>query len=250
MYGPPPGRVWVAGDYSQLEARILAILACDHVSLGGFGSGGDVHTEKAVDLLGRGAVYRTDGPPDGASRNFAKGFLYGISYGGKAETLKTKLYCPCPRCADKVPPTLDLTRADLSAASQRWFAKHAPVLRFREALSDQVRDSACYTNPLGRKRYVATPWPRCLTQVYNIPMQSTAADLINRALRRCEAEGLEVVLQMHDELVVECDPEDVPHVARRLRAAMEEPVPEMDGAVFPVDLKVGDRWDRLAKYTP
>lgn len=246
LYRASPGCHFVAADYSQLEARILAVLAQDRTSLAAFAAGEDIHRSNARDLFGKALDQVVDVAP---YRNFAKGFLYGISYGGSPETMKTKLFCPCPRCADKVPPTVKLPRSQITEASQRWFAIHEPVLRFRERLAEQVRQHHFYVNPLGRKRYFCTPWPSVERELYNFPMQSTAADIINRAMRVLHEEyNAPIVLQMHDSLMLEVPSGTIAHWSFILREVMERPVAELDGTTFPVDVEVGESWGDMKTW--
>jgi len=245
-----PGHVFVAIDYSQLEARILAVLSGDQTSLDIFLEGGDVHKQNAIDLRGFSEQEweRLEPRIRSQNRNLAKTFLYGISYGGKAETLKAKMFCPCPKCADKVPDTLSLSRNDMKAAELRWFAKHSAVKWFREELDELAKNQGIkrsYTTPFGYKRIFFNPYPDVMTEVYNFPMQATAAGLMNRSFVEAMEAGLPIVLQMHDELVMECPRDEALGMGRQLKEIMERPVAEMGGTVFPVDAKWGESWGEM-----
>jgi len=245
------GKVYVASDYSQLEARILAFLSGDQVSSKAFRDSGDVHAANARDLFGwsdeewdmLGADRRK------ASRNFAKSFLYGISYGGQPETIKTKLFCPCPRCASHTPPTLKLKRTEIRRASDRWFYLHRPVLEWRDALLREVLAKHSYTNPLGRKRYFFQPMPSVEREVYNFPMQSIAADIMNRAMVGLHRIGAPMVLNMQDMLMLEVPEREETQWALRLKTVMEMEIPELEGTRFPVDLSRGNNWGSLESLT-
>ena len=247
IFKTKPGMALLGADYSQIEARILAQLSQDRASLEVFSSGGDVHAANARDLFGLSPVQWSDLSPKLVKeyRNFAKAFLYGISYGGNPETLKTKLFCPCPKCVAKVPPTATLGKEEIVKASQRWFHIHAPVPRWRDALVESVRYSKTYTNPMGRKRYFCAPYPEYLRELYNCPMQSTAAEIINAATIRLHNLNAPLILQHHDALVLEVPETEVQYWGRVLKTEMERPVPELGDAVFPVDLTVGNAWGRL-----
>jgi DNA polymerase I len=247
IFKTKPGNVLLGADYSQIEARILAILSQDRASIEVFEAGGDVHAANARDLFGLTPVQWSDLSPKLVKeyRNFAKAFLYGISYGGNPETLKTKLFCPCPRCVAKVPPTATLGKDEVVRASQRWFHIHAPVPRWRDALVESVRYSKTYTNPMGRKRYFCAPYPEYLRELYNCPMQSTAAEIINDATIRLHKLNAPLILQHHDALVLEVPEAEVQFWGRVLKAEMERSVPELGDAVFPVDLTWGSSWGSL-----
>jgi DNA polymerase-1 len=251
IYRAPDGYNFISADYRQLEARILAHLSQDQGSLEVFEAGGDIHQQNACDLFGYDVdTYEGLDPAKRvAVRDFSKTFLYGLSYGGEAETMKTRLYCPCPKCVDKVAPTLDLKRAQIREAARRWFSLHQPVVRWRNQLTRTVtRGDNSYTNAFGRKRYFFTPWPTVEREILNFPMQSTAADLINRVMIQLHAEGAPMVLQMHDSLMLEVREEETEKWARRLKEVMETPVKEVGRVQFPVDLQVGPNWGSLREY--
>lgn len=233
-----PGSQFIHVDYSQLEARLLAHLAHDDASIAVFLAGGDVHLANASDLLG---VAKDQ--VDKGARNFAKTFLYGISYGGAAETMKTKTYCPCPRCRDKVPPTLELTRARIREAEDRWFARHPAVRRFQRDTAELVRRNHYYDHPFGVRRYFSKPWgPELDRELKNLPMQMGGAILMIRAQNRLHALGAPIVLQMHDAFMLEVPEVEVDYWAKEVRGVMEESVPQLGGVSLPVDVSIGCNW--------
>lgn len=243
IYVPAIGMVFVSADYSQLEARIAATLAGDHTEINAFARGDDIHTLTARELFGP----PFDTMPGGArkaARDFAKTFRYGsILYGGNPETVRTKTFCPCPRCVTRVPATLDMPRLKIVETTNRYFARHPQLLEFRRDIEQAVRRDRAYTNPLGRKRPFYGPWTAVKREAYNWPIQSTAADIINRAMRRLHNEfGAPIVLQMHDSLMLEVPARTADMWAARLRRVMAAPVPELGGTVFPVDVKVEAPW--------
>ena len=93
------------------------------------------------------------------------------------------------------------------------------------------------------------PYSAITREVYNMPMQSTAADIINRAMVRGYKAGLPFVLQMHDQLMIEVPIEQAPLSTHTLKNIMEEPVKEMGGRVFPVDVAIGPDWGHLKPWT-
>lgn len=241
-----PGYTFVEGDKSQLEARLLAHMSNDEASLAVFATGGDVHVANACDLFGwTPAQWPTLDPQiRAAARNFAKSFLYGISYGGAAETMKTKAYCPCPRCVDKVPPVLQLTRPQIREAENRWFLRHQPVRRFQERNGEEVRRTHHYAHPFGPRRRFLVPWgPELDRELKNLPMQMGGAVLMARDQIALHAMGAPIVLQMHDSFLLEVPEDDAAHWALVLQATMERPILELDGApVVPTDIKCGSNW--------
>ncbi|MCH7685273.1 MAG: MiaB/RimO family radical SAM methylthiotransferase [Planctomycetes bacterium] len=127
------GHTFLQADYSQLEARILAYLSGDTPSIQVFESHGDVHNRNAADLFELAPEEITK-----PHRNFAKAFLYGLSYGGDVDTMKTKLFCPCPKCEAVVPPTLKLKRADLKMAEEKWHRIHRRVAKYQDETANFV----------------------------------------------------------------------------------------------------------------
>lgn len=244
FFVPDPGNVFVAADCSQLEARILAVLAPDQPMLEVFASGGDVHALNAEALVGADALARNRK----AARNLAKTFLYGLMYGGSAETMNMKIFCPCPRCADKVPPTLDLSPADRKQAEVRWFAAHPNVPRWREKLVAEVAKTACWRSALGAVRWFCGPVRSCIREIYNTPIQTTAAEIIRRHQKTLYELGAPICLQMHDNLMLEVPRDEARGWAHRMKEVMEQPIEELGGAVFPVDLSIGDSWKDLEEW--
>ncbi len=107
MFVAKPGYVFLSRDYSQLEAKLLAYMSGDQVSIKGFEAGQDAHRRNAIDLFNP-TLDITKG-----ERDYAKSFLYRIIYGG-AGSEKERTSCPCTQwgCASKLPPVVDLKRAD------------------------------------------------------------------------------------------------------------------------------------------
>ena len=245
-----PGCVFVARDYSQLEARILAILAQDRVSLAAFAEGRDVHLQNTLDLFGFSQAQFDQLPPKNkvAFRNFAKVFLYGLSYGGKADSIKMKLFCPCARCTHKAPPQVNLSKLEVVRAASRWEQIHWPVMEWRAKLVESVYghgQDRTWTSPFGWRRRLWEPRSLGERSLMNLPMQHCASQIINRVMVRLHSVGVPLVLQMHDELVIECKLDEADEMNELLKETMEMKVPELGGAVFPTSGAVGERWSDL-----
>lgn len=242
-----PGCVFVAADHSQVEARLLAILANDTVSLDAFAAGEDIHAVNTCDLFAysRAEYAGLAAQQQKGSRNYGKSFLYKISYGGAAELLKAKAFCPCPVCVEDVPPIVHLSRDAAAAAGARWFAKHRPVLTFRAQLERDITARHFWESPIGGRRWIFKPWKEAQREAYNIPMQWLASQIVRRSMRRLHAKRAPMVLQMHDSIMLEVPRNEESAARAMLTEAMEQPVAELGGAVFPVDVKVGERWDDL-----
>jgi DNA polymerase-1 len=246
IFVAPPGHVYVAADFSQLEARIMAYLARDSISIGVFESGGDPHVQNARDLFGWSEQEWADLDPKTRknARVFAKTFLYRKMYGGTIASGDQKLFCPCTEwgCAAKKPSTATLKASEVIAAELRWARAHPAVERFQRRVAAQVRDTHYWRPPLGGRRWIAKPWGRELErELANIPMQTTAAQIMNRAQVMLEEADVPLVMQLHDSFLA-CVPDfEAEEVADTMRAIMEAPVPEL-GTSFPVDIAIGYNW--------
>jgi DNA polymerase-1 len=252
VFTAAPGHVFVQRDYSQVEARILAVLSGDETSLEVFRTGGDVHIRNACDLFRLSDdQWKGLGSGGKAYRNTAKSFLYGISYGGKGDTIKTKTFCPCPRCAAKVPPTLELTRPQMKVLAEQWFQKHPAVRRFQRELAEGVQRCHHYDSPFGMRRWFSKPWGSELDrELKNVPEQMNAALLMIQ--RQVELDRIEapIVLQMHDSFLLEVPEARVDYWIDATRSIMEQPCPELGGWVYPTDVEVGRNWGAYDRDNP
>lgn len=248
------GKVLVTIDYSQLEARILAILSGDEPSLKVFAEGGDIHAANARDLFGWGMDQWLSLTPTQrkAARNFAKTFLYGLSYGGSAETMKMKTYCPCPRCVLLVPPTVNLKRDEIKMAELRWLTNHPQVRAFQDRVEHQVRRLHYYESPFGYRFFIGQPWGEELSRrLKNLPMQGSGGLLMNR--RQVELDRLDapILLQHHDSFVFELDDDvSLPARIQAFRDTMEAPLEELGGHSLPCDVAVGHNWGDFDEDNP
>ena len=241
------GNILLSVDYSQLEARILAYLSRDQPAQRTFERGDDIHEANTRDLFSMG---EQEGVEKNA-RNYSKAFLYRITYGGEA-SLKQKLYCPCPKCESLNPPLLKLKREEVLASEARWFAKHPAVRKFHTELAIECRRNKRYVSPLGVTRHFSQPWGNDLErELKNCPMQMGGAVLMNRSQIRLFQLFLRapINLQMHDSFLLEVPECEVDDWALIVKRVMETPVPELDGAVFPVDCEVGKNWGEMEKWT-
>ncbi len=248
-----PGKVLLQVDYSQLEARILAYLSGDEPSTEVFRTGGDVHVQNAKDLFGYGedTWLGLGSLVQDKTRFFSKGFLYGISYGGEAETMKTKEFCPCSKCADSVPPTLRLKKSEIAAAADRWHHKHPRVREWQEENAAFVRKHHYYESPMGCRRWIARPWGNDLDrELKNIPMQFGGALLMNDRQVTLDQAGAPIIFQMHDSFLLEIPKEELDYWAGLTKETMEAPVPGLGGVSIPVDVECGESWGEMERWSP
>jgi DNA polymerase-1 len=117
---------------------------------------------------------------------------------------------------------------------------------YQKEIEDELRTTRCVRNPLGRERmFLGRLDDETFRAAYSHYCQSTVGDLINAALVQLHSEGVDVLLQVHDELVCQCDTADVERTVEQVRTAMERPL-EFAGVdiplVIPADINVGLNW--------
>ncbi len=227
------GYYLVDADYSQIELRLLAHMARDEALLKFFLEGGDIHTKTASEIFN---VPPGDVTP--AMRKSAKAVNFGIVYGIGEYSLSQDLGVPIAVARDYI---------------KAYFALFPGIKRYLEETKVQAKQDGFVTTLFGRKRFIPELSATKKNLVafgervaMNTPIQGTAADIIKLAMvrvdRRLEKEGLEsrLVLQVHDELILEVPEREVEYVSRLLSE-------EMEGAVsFSVPLEavsnVGFTW--------
>ncbi len=214
MFAAPPGRVLVDADYSQIELRLLACISGDEAMIEGFSSGADVHAITASQVFG---VPLEEVTP--AMRRSAKAVNFGIVYGISAYSLSQDI---------------GVTVAEAKDYMSRYFAHYAGVRRYMTDVVNNARRDGYITTLYGRRRWI----PELKSSNFNTrsfgervalnaPIQGTAADIIKIAMLRVrdrlQKEGLQgrLVLQVHDELIVECPESEAEAVAAVLREEME-----------------------------
>ena len=230
----PPGQVLLAADYSQIELRILAHLSGDEGLLGAFAAEQDVHQATAAEVFGAALEAVT---PD--QRRLAKTINFGLIYGMSAFGLARQL---------------GIDRGAAQRYVDRYFDRYPGVRRFMDETRTQAREQGYVETVFGRRLYL--PDIRSgNTQVrqyaersaINAPMQGTAADIIKRAMIAVDAWCREhtgqarLIMQVHDELVLEVPGEHLETAREAVRTCMTS------AATLRVPLRVeigaGANWD-------
>ena len=231
----PPGRKIVACDYSQIELRIMAHLSGDAGLVQAFKSGQDVHRATAAEVFGESVESVT-----GDQRRAAKAINFGLMYGMSAFGLARQL---------------GIGRGEAQDYIALYFSRYPGVREYMERIRSQARETGYVETVFGRRLALPEIQSRNQAQragaeraAINAPMQGTAADIIKRAMIDVDAwiqslgdSPALMLMQVHDELVFECDADFVPtlvaEVKARMEAAAELSVPLV------VDVGVGDNWD-------
>ncbi len=215
MFVPKPGCVFVDADYSQIELRVLAHIADDPIMQKAFASGEDIHRVTASQVFGV--------PPEAVTpemRRHAKAVNFGIVYGISEYSLSEDI---------------GVSIAEARAYIQSYLDKYAGVKDYMHRVVEEARATGYVTTLMGRRRQL----PELHSSNYNVrsgaermalntPIQGTAADIIKAAMLRVRNAlrdaGLsaQLLLQVHDELIVEAPEEEAQQVCRLVEAEMEQ----------------------------
>ena len=230
----PPGNIILAADYSQIELRIMAHLSGDEALLKAFHDGVDVHRATAGEVFGEDYEKVSDD-----QRRAAKAINFGLMYGMSAFGLARQL---------------DISRPEAQEYMDTYFSRYPAVQGFMEKTREQARDQGYVETLFGRRLYLpeinASNMMRrqgAERAAINAPMQGTAADIIKIAMIRVDnwiqsdQPGARLVMQVHDELVLEVEEAQVNEVRsgviEHMSAAADLDVPLL------VDAGFGPDWD-------
>ncbi|MBN9661372.1 MAG: DNA polymerase I [Acidobacteria bacterium] len=214
---PDPGWTMLVADYSQIELRLLAHYSGDTLLMDSFRRNEDVHTRTASEVFGVPQLMVT---PE--MRRNAKAVNFGIVYGQTAFGLASQL---------------GIARDEADRYIRNYFEMYAGVKKWIEATIAEVRQRG-YTLTLdGRRRPIPdiaakNPNARSFAErtAVNTPLQGTAADLIKLAMIRVDTEltrrklQTRMLLQVHDELVLECPPDELEEATKLVKSTMESVV--------------------------
>ena len=233
MFVASPGKVLVDADYSQIELRLLAHIANDETMITAFRSGEDIHAVTASQVFG---VPLAEVTP--LQRSHAKAVNFGIVYGISAFSLAQDI---------------GVFQNEAKAYMDSYFAKYHGVREYMTRVVEQAKADGYVTTLFGRRRDL----PELKSSNFNLrsfgervalnmPIQGTAADIIKAAMVRVDArmraEHLQarLLLQVHDELIVECPKEEAETVRGILVEEMEHVVDYRVPLL--VDAKIGTSW--------
>ena len=211
---PREGWVLLDADYSQIELRLMAHFSGDEAMLDAFRTGQDVHARTASEIF--------DVPldqVDSTLRSNAKAVNFGIIYGISGFGLARNT---------------GVTQQEARSFISRYFAKYPGVKRFMDTAVADGQENGYALTLMGRRRYLPElTASNAMVREFgkraamNTPVQGTAADIIKLAMVRVDEalrrEKLQsrLILQVHDELLLECPPEEAETAARILQEAME-----------------------------
>ncbi len=221
-----PGQVLVYADYSQVELRIIALLAHDEVYLRLFEAGADVHDHNARTLF----EIAADALVSDDERRLAKNYVFSANYGGTADNVHEIMQAKLRRI---------IALALVRRCHVRYFAEHPAIPQWWKAIEAELRRSRRGVNSFGRPRIFFSPFADALKQAYNNPIQSDAADLMNTKMIELDrAIPNALVLQIHDAIALEVDEDHAEAAARTVKGILQAPVPQMRGYEFPAKVQI------------
>jgi DNA polymerase I len=234
----PAGHKLVAADYSQVELRILAHVAGDEHLIQAFREGQDIHASTAATVSGIPIEQVTR-----QQRSFAKSVNFGLMYGMSSFRLARDAKIPL---------------AEAESFINAYFERFSGVRKYLDDALNIAREQGYLETLLGRRRYFPTlqsqsasrqDVARAEREAINMPIQGTAADIIKIAMVRLHTalreRGLRsrLILQVHDELVLEAPDDEVGEVSMLVREVMENAYTM--SVPLQVDVNVGSHWGEM-----
>ena len=255
----PPGKTLICADFSQLEMRLLAIMAGEQDMLDIFLRGHDIHMGNAslvfdlpYDDIKRAKKMKEEEwaalPKDQVdyfhrclrARQDAKTIGFGLNYGMQKQTLSKRLGC---------------SEAEAQQKIDAYMARYPAVKHYFDTAIGTAQETGFVFTVLGRRRYLPdiTSTDRELRsraerQASNLPIQGAAADVVKMAMIRCreaqlkERFGCIMMLQVHDELLFECPVEHAEQASTVIRNCMEHSFPEDFAIPLSISLGTASNW--------
>lgn len=231
MFVGSKGNVLVDADYSQIELKLLAHFSGDPKMVEAFRTGGDVHASTAAEVF---EVPLDEVTPQ--MRRDAKAVNFGIVYGISNYGLSQNIHIP-PRKADEY--------------IKRYFERFPAVKAYLDGLIEDAKKQGYAVTMFGRRRTIPELNSAKFTErkfgervAMNTPLQGTAADIIKIAMvrvnKRLENMKSNLILQVHDELIVDAHPDEVEQVKDILKTEMENAVSL--SVPLDVSISVGNNW--------
>ena len=228
------GKVFVSADYAQFELRLAAALAGDQALIDDFNAGLDIHTKTAADAfhIPMDQVTKTQRR---AAKVINFGILYGMSPKGLADAADMSFY-------------------EAKKFIENYFELRAPIRKYLDKTLEDGRTKGFVQTLFGRRR----PTPDLHAPNYvvrtaaeraaaNMPIQGTEADLMKKAMLAVDKalpKEAQIILQIHDSLIIECDEKIKDQVSEILKTQMENVAPELS-VKLAVDVTTGHDWGEL-----
>jgi len=212
-----PGCLLISADYSQIELVVLAHLSGDKNLLSSFVEGKDVHARTASLIFGM-----EEKDIQSEQRRIAKTINFGVMYGMSAFRLANEL---------------NISRTEAAAFIEAYFKTYAGVRDFIESLIKKTEETGYASTIMGRRRFIPAINSRNKTEkaaaervAVNTPIQGSAADIVKTAMLNLDKalaaanSPAKLLLQVHDELILECPKEKAKETAELVKSEMESAV--------------------------
>jgi DNA polymerase I-like protein with 3'-5' exonuclease and polymerase domains len=229
-----PGKIIVGADYSQFELRLAAALAKDQDLIADFDNDElDIHKKTAAEAFGVPIDKVTD-----KQRRAAKVINFGVLYGMSPRGLSE---------------AADMSFAEAKDFIERYFELRKPLSDFIDQTIAGAEKNGFVQTLFGRRRQTPDIYsPNFIVrqaarrQAANMPIQGTEADIMKMAMIKVEREIPEAsqFMQIHDSIMVECDPADAAKVGGKMKQIMENIYPKL-GVKLKVDIKSGKNWSEI-----
>ena len=231
----PAGRVLISADYSQIQLRLLADVANVHTFKETFKSGADIHEQTARQIFG----IAQNAPVPRDLRRAAKTVNFSIIYGISSFGLAGQL---------------GISRPEAQKIIDSYMSGLPEIEKYIDYIKNFAMENACVYTPWGRRielPEVKNPRMRAyaMRAAVNAPIQGFEADLMRRAMvnidrdiMRPNADRIKMIMQVHDEIIFECDENVAPEFAKKIEHAMEN-VAELS-VPLAADYVIGKYWGK------
>ncbi len=229
-----PGKTFISADYSQFELRLAAVLSGDETLIENFNSGVDIHTKTASEVFGI-PMEEVTKEKRRAAKVINFGVMYGMSPKGLADAAGMSFY-------------------EAKEFIDDYFRVRHPIKDYLDKVLAQAKEQGYVETYFGRRR--PTPDVKSSNFVIrmaaeraaqNMPIQGTEADLMKRVMIKLDQllpQGAQMILQIHDSIIIECDEEKTEEISNLLKTEMENVAPELK-IKLAVEVTTGKNWGEL-----
>lgn len=220
IYIPDPGNVFVEADYSQLEVRVLAVIADEKTMLKEIADGVNVHHNMAKIIFGKDWEDLEE-----KHRVWTKNVVFGTAYGRGPTAIARQFGC-------KIKEAEEWQMACLK--------KYPGFTIYHQKQKSVFEKTGKAFTPFGRSRPVQT-----VTQAINTPIQSAGSDVCLTSLIMLHKHGFDLRFTVHDSITIQSDEKFHVEQASEIKQVMERNIPELNNNYFPVNIKHGTNWYEL-----